>query len=182
MPQFDTAWFRTINDLAGKSPALDAIGVFFASYLLPFMVAALAVNAALPWIRRANDSEKRKSLATFASAMIAGGLAELGNNLFSRLYFRPRPFVAMQVHQLIAKSAADHSFPSGHASFAFAVAFTYLFVQRRIGIALLVCAAAIAVGRVYVGVHYPLDVIAGVAVGFFWAVVVRAVRRRAASV
>jgi undecaprenyl-diphosphatase len=68
----------------------------------------------------------------------------------------------------------SHSFPSGHAATSFACAGTLApFVSRRGQIVLYVLAAAIAYSRVYVGVHYPLDVIAGAAIGYGVAIALR---------
>ena len=69
---------------------------------------------------------------------------------------------------------ATHSFPSGHAATSFACAATLAtFVSRRGQIVLYVLAAGIAYSRVYVGVHYPLDVLAGAAIGLGVATALR---------
>ena len=69
---------------------------------------------------------------------------------------------------------ASHSFPSGHAATSFACAATLgQFVSRRGQIVLYVLAAGIAYSRVYVGVHYPLDVVAGAAIGLGVATALR---------
>jgi undecaprenyl-diphosphatase len=81
-------------------------------------------------------------------------------------------------HPLVALPAS-HSFPSGHAATSFACAGTLApFVSRRGQIVLYVLAAGIAYSRVYVGVHYPLDIIAGAAIGYG---VARALRRLPAA-
>ncbi|MFL5935761.1 MAG: phosphatase PAP2 family protein [Gaiellaceae bacterium] len=68
----------------------------------------------------------------------------------------------------------SHSFPSGHAATSFACAGTLApFVSRRGQIVLYVLAAGIAYSRVYVGVHYPLDVIGGAAIGYGVAIALR---------
>jgi membrane-associated phospholipid phosphatase len=65
---------------------------------------------------------------------------------------------------LIARSA-DPSFPSDHATGAFALAFGVWLYDRAIGSALLVVAALLSFSRIYVGTHYPGDVIAGALIG-----------------
>ena len=76
-------------------------------------------------------------------------------------------------HPLVP-ALATHSFPSGHAATSFACAATLAtFVSRRGQIVLYVLAAAIAYSRVYVGVHYPLDVLAGAAIGLGVATALR---------
>jgi undecaprenyl-diphosphatase len=86
--------------------------------------------------------------------------------------------LAVDRHRPIAdplvRSLTTPSFPSGHAATSFACAATLAqFVSRRGQIVLFVLAAGIAYSRVYVGVHYPLDVIAGAAIGLGVATALR---------
>jgi len=193
---FDAQIFRTINDAAGQRPWFDALGIFSAKHLIFVMAAAIIAAAVIGWDRRrqarlsaglwsrlAAVFRRRPgpepSLAAAVRALLAASLAALGNRLFSLLWFRPRPCQALRdVHQMIVKDCSDKSFPSDHSSVAFALAFSVAFVHPAFGLALLAAAALVAWGRVFVGVHYPLDVITGFAVGLFWALVARAFDRR----
>ena len=83
------------------------------------------------------------------------------NKCIEFFYFRPRPFVTHDVILLIEKSAESTSFPSNHSAGAFAIAFAFLWIQRKFGIVLLGIATLMAFSRVFVGVHYPADVITG---------------------
>ena len=74
-----------------------------------------------------------------------------------------------------------HSFPSGHATTSFACATLLAAVEPRLRVPLYVLAALIAFSRLEVGVHFPLDVLAGSALGFGLGAAVRALRRREAS-
>lgn len=100
------------------------------------------------------------------AAVLSAGLGLAVGKVISELVDRARPFVADPhgVH-LFAPHAADPSFPSDHATAAFAIAVAILVRKRAWGIVALVLAAILSVGRVALGVHYPSDVIAGAALG-----------------
>lgn len=140
--------------------------------------------------------------ATLLWSCAATFLALVFNLLLSHLIREPRPFVTHVVHQLVAHPA-DNSFPSDHAAVSFAVAGMLLFSlplgllsawkQRLIvtgwsgwrslllplvlrGLALLI-ACGIGIARVFVGVHYPLDIVGGAGSGLVAAGMVMALRR-----
>jgi undecaprenyl-diphosphatase len=94
--------------------------------------------------------------------------------VISELVDRARPFVADPngVH-LFTAHAADPGFPSDHATAAFAIATAIFLRKRGWGIAALVAATVLSVGRVALGVHYPSDVVAGAALGSAAALVLR---------
>lgn len=70
----------------------------------------------------------------------------------------------------LVQRPADWSFPSGHASASFAAAFVlYHYLPKKFSIVMFVLAALISFSRLYLGVHYPTDVFAGVFVGYFSA-------------
>ncbi len=184
---FDAKLFRDINDAAGRGGWLDALGVFCAEYLI-FIIAALVLidllwayrRGRVSWLKavwtRLSDLIKRRSArppeAPIVRALIAAAFAYAANFFFSLIWFRPRPFAALlHVHQLIAKSPLDKSFPSDHATLSFVVAFSMMTVRPLFGLGLAVLAAAVAWGRVFVGVHYPLDVFAGALAGLVWSLV-----------
>jgi undecaprenyl-diphosphatase len=99
-------------------------------------------------------------------ALISAGMAVAITGLIARLVDRPRPFVAhpSAIH-LFAAHAADAGFPSDHATAAFAIATAVMLRDRLWGSLLLAAAAAVAIGRVAIGVHYPSDVIVGALIG-----------------
>jgi membrane-associated phospholipid phosphatase len=82
---------------------------------------------------------------------------------------RPRPFRAIDEAHPLTTFTMGHSMPSGHAATSFAGAVMLsVFFRRALPWALLL-ATAIAFSRIYVGVHYPFDVLAGAAIGTVWA-------------
>ena len=78
---------------------------------------------------------------------------------------RPRPYAVIPEPEPLLRSDIGASFPSGHAATSFAGAVLLAYLVRRSVPALLALAALVAFSRIYVGVHYPLDMIAGAALG-----------------
>ncbi len=88
------------------------------------------------------------------------------------LIARPRPFVVNDAIQtLISKPSAYRSFPSGHTSGSFSAMFAlYKWVPKKVGIPALILAALVSISRLYVGVHYPTDVLGGLVIGYMASV------------
>jgi undecaprenyl-diphosphatase len=126
---------------------------------IPFMV---VVTCALWLFARPGGSRKWKIAA--ASALVSAGVALLVNHVIAAAWTRQRPFLAHHIaHPWI--SSTDASFPSDHASASFAIAFAVLMIEPPIGVLFLVFAVIIAVGRLFIGAHYPSDVAAGLVIG-----------------
>ena len=127
-------------------------------------------------------------LAAAASALAIVTAASLVT-LLKEAFDRARPPVADTGLDPVGVVPASSSFPSGHAATAFAAAVAVALVYPRLGRPLLALAVVVALSRVYLGVHYVLDVAAGtllgIAVGFGAAWVVRTIapspRARVAS-
>ncbi len=98
-------------------------------------------------------------------------LALLGTLLFNNMFLknvvaRTRPYEVIEGLTYIVRRPVDYSFPSGHAGCSFAVAcIMFRRLPRRYGIPALILAILISVSRLYVGVHYPSDVLFGIISG-----------------
>lgn len=153
----DLYLFNLINGFAGKWPLLDAFGVFFAKYCEYFLWLVLLLFLVFSFIKY-----WKMVLLAFVSAGISRFiLAEI----IRWLWFRPRPFVAENFIPLITKSAAEASFPSGHASFYFALSTIVYFYNKKAGILFFIASFLIALSRIFVGVHWPSDILAGAILG-----------------
>jgi membrane-associated phospholipid phosphatase len=121
----------------------------------------------------------RKWKLASATALASAALGLLVNQLVAQFWHRARPFAAHRSAHVWGGRSHDPSFPSDHASAAFAIGFAVLLFDRVAGALFLAAAVVIGVGRVLIGAHYPADVLAGVLVGLACAVVVARLARPA---
>ena len=90
-----------------------------------------------------------------------------------------RPYEVVEGLNRIIGAQSDFSFPSGHSGASFAVAVVmFMEMPKKYGVPALIVATLIAFSRLYVGVHYPFDVIAGVLTGTIYAVITVAIYRK----
>ena len=152
---------HAINTAVRGHPLLDSILSNFASW----GVTLFGVAAFLLWLL---DKPRHPGVyrRACAAGLSAAAVALLLNQIISHFWHRARPYEAHPrgVLPLIAGSH-DPSFPSDHATAAFAIAFGVLFVALRAGLLFLAWATLIALSRVLVGVHYPTDILASLPVG-----------------
>lgn len=140
----------------------DFLIIFCAKYLLYIIAIALAVY----WLRSPRV-ERLEFAATVAAALVlAYGVARLAGLFFSHI----QPFAAVGFEPLIPHEV-DNSFPSDHTTLAAALAAIAGLYNRGFGVLLWVLAVCVAAGRMLAGLHYPVDVIAGILIGGLAAVV-----------
>lgn len=161
MEDLNDALFLLLNASAHPSAALLAVAKFFAVYAIWTVPAALAAG----WLR---GGERTRKLLLEAAASGLIGLAF--NQLIELAWQHPRPFVIGLGHTFIPH-AADSSFPSDHLTLLWAVAFSLLMDRglRIAGLALALLGLPLAWARIYLGVHFPLDM-----VGAAWVAAVSA--------
>jgi undecaprenyl-diphosphatase len=166
MARFDVALFNSIHGLAGVSRLLDFMGIFFAEYAGYFLIGIFLV-----WLFWKYEGRQRLYILLFTSLslIISRGIM---TEVIRFAYHRLRPFVALQFTPLI-EQADKGSFPSGHATFYFALAAAIWLRDRRAGSYFFAAAALMGLARVFVGVHWPLDIIGGALVACATVYVVR---------
>jgi undecaprenyl-diphosphatase len=165
----DTSVFLAINGLAGHIRFFDELLKGIASdYFLP-VVACLIVVAL--WFT-ARDQFRRLQQETIIASISAVGISNGMVALFNNYYFRIRPFYVLPESQvnLLFYKPTDSSFPSNFTTMLFALAVPILFQNRKMGLILLAIALGGGFSRVYVGIHYPLDVLTGAGLGIFTGV------------
>lgn len=103
----------------------------------------------------------------------------VNNLILKNLVARVRPYEAVDGLQRIIEAQSDFSFPSGHSASSFAAAVViFMLCPRKYGVPALMLAFLIALSRLYVGVHYPTDVLTGVISGTVIAVIVCTVYKK----
>jgi undecaprenyl-diphosphatase len=163
---FDLFIYHHINSLAGHHSIIDKIMAFFAQYALElYVVLFLFAWFTLP----KPDSKKRHVLVV---AGFSGVLALCINAIIGHFFFRARPFVSLPkgtFTQLIPHSI-DTSFPSDHTagSFGFAAG-SWGKAQFWVRKSFTILALVVAFARIYTGVHWPTDVLAGMLIGIISA-------------
>ena len=145
--------FELLNSSAGRWPVVDDLIRFSAVYLV-FLVFSIGGGVVVHTLVQ----RRIRPVVSLASALaLAFGLSQI----LTHASHEQRPFQSHPVHQLIAHSPGV-GMPSDHATAAFAIAFgVMVFLSRRAGLALTVLAVLIGVARVWCGIHYPGDILAG---------------------
>lgn len=143
----------------------------FASRYLVFLF--IPVIAGLGYVRRKQAPLK---LALFDAGWAALSALIVANTL-GQMIGRLRPYEAsVEIVRLIPPPLTSHAFPSGHTSVAFACAAALTYGRPGWGLVALGAAVVVGLGRVFVGVHYPSDVLAGAVLGVVCASAVRLIR------
>lgn len=98
----------------------------------------------------------------------------LANNMILKnLLARARPYEVVEGLHRIIEAQSDYSFPSGHTGCSFSVAVVmFLMFPRKVGVPAMIFAVLLSLSRLYVGVHFPTDVLGGAVIGTAAALVV----------
>lgn len=162
---FDVAATRLINGQAGDNGFLDAVMVLISAYGIPLLVLIVAGQW---WIGKDRPRTRHRLVAAGLSFLL--GLAI--NQIILLFIDRTRPY-ALGVTELLIAPSSDPSFPSDHATAAFAIAAAFLLHgMSRSGLGFLGAAFLVAFSRIYVGTHYASDVLGGAVTGAAAAAIV----------
>jgi undecaprenyl-diphosphatase len=157
--RLDDQLLLAINSFARHTVWLHAPALAYAKYGLVLFALLLAAGVLI------SRGAPSRVLAAAAWACIAMLIALGLNQPFGRLFAEVRPYVTHPNILRLADFTTDFSFPSDHAVMGGAVAAGLLLVNRRLGLLACLAAALMALTRVYIGAHYPWDVLGGLAFG-----------------
>ena len=157
LSELNLSLFSWIN----ASPEANNTSIHFAIFIANDLLYCMILLFAWFWLRGNYDTKKQ-----ILKAFIFTSIAILISQCISHVYYHPRPFV-MEVGRTLIYHAPNGSFPSDHMLIFSSIAFSYLFsAQRKLGIFLLIMAWLVAWSRVYLGVHFPLDMLGAFLLAF----------------
>lgn len=146
--------FFQIFNLSGQSHSLDQFMIFGTKYLVYIM---FILTLILAWFGKIKE---RKTLLLIILGLPISILIIIGIHQF---YFEPRPFVTFNFLPVVSEAADSASFPSRHATIASVIAFAYTYFKSKWALVFWLAMLWIGLSRVFVGVHYPLDILGGFA-------------------
>lgn len=176
--QFDAGLYRWVTDLAHRTPQpLDDVIRFFSDYGLGiFAVMMLAVW----WRARSADAARMAAALCTPLVVVAVFLV---NDLVKSAFAEQRP--CQTLHTVTVETCpglGDYAFPSNHTAIAAACAVALLLASRRTGLYAIPVALLMGASRVWIGVHYPHDVLAALVLGTLVGWPLALASRRAAPV
>lgn len=164
MQALNQSIFNAIYGVAHKSFLLDGFMVLLAHYF-PYLLGAAMIG----FLFLAKDSRERmlQICEGGLSVILSRGLV---TTIIRYFYPHPRPFDFYHFSSLIPESG--NSFPSGHMAFLFALSMTVYFINKRWGMYFGGASFFVGVARIFVGVHWPLDILGGILVGVISASII----------
>ena len=166
----DQEIFVLINERVGLYIWLDNMASLIVSdYLIPVSFSLLLLSLWMGW--KDDNMRYRNQLGVLLSifgVITANAIVKLMNLIF----FRPRPFDALAV-TLLFYMPTDSSFPSNPTAVAFALATGLFNINKTLGTLMYLLSILYGFSRVYAGVCYPTDIIAGMSIGILSVVAVK---------
>lgn len=152
--------FRMFNDLGKEVMFLNPIMIFFAKYMKYFLLFGIIMY----WFTR-----KRENRIMIISSIFAFVVAEVFGAIAGAIHSNNQPFAELSnVNQLIGH-AIDNSFPSDHAIEFSRYVLPFLLFKKNLRYVWLAIAILVSISRVWVGVHYPADILVGAILGIIGA-------------
>ncbi|WP_078601192.1 phosphatase PAP2 family protein [Streptomyces violens] len=159
----DVGLLFEVNGLAKDAPHwFDQVMEYVGEYGI---IAGLAILCLIGWWGARKKADAPAAVAGLVWAPLAAGIALLANIPIREFVARPRPFKDHQGLEVLVAGKNDFSFVSDHATLTMAVGVGIFIAHRKFGLIGIGLALLEGLCRVYMGVHYPTDVIGGFALG-----------------
>ena len=159
---YDLSLSLAINRYVGKSEMIDSLmGILASDYFFPVIFALFMVGI---WFNGSGQKERVVNQYIVIFSVISLAFVNWVVFVANAYLFRSRPFENEQI-TLIYYEATDSSFPSNALAVLFAISISALIVNQRYGSALLFLSIIYGISRIYVGVHYPLDILSALILG-----------------
>ena len=160
--------FRLINDLGFHIPALNPVFIFIAEYFLYLLIIVLIV-----YLFKDNGKHRIMVLAAVVSCLIAVILGKITG----QFHYNVQPFATLDNVNLLIEKEVNNSFPSDHTILSFTICMTlFLFDKRKFYF--LFIGLLVAVSRIWVGVHYPFDVLTSIVLSIIATLIVSTIFKK----
>lgn len=153
--------FKNINRFAGKSKPLDWFAIFCARYLIYISVVFLFGSAVYS-----------HSKGLFVYPLLSGLCAAFIFDKIIYVFYREHRPAELKTSNVLIPVPKNPSFPSRHASLLFGISFYLFFYNIPLAIVFVICSCLVGIARVFCGVHWFRDILAGAFVGFLSAQIV----------
>lgn len=153
--------FRNINRFANQSKVIDAFAVFCARYLLYLMLIFLLLFASII-----------HNWHIFFYPLLSGLFAAFVINKIIYFFYKEQRPAEFKNTKILIPVPKNPSFPSRHASLLFGISFYLFFYNTPLAVFFIICSCLIGIARVFCGVHWFRDILAGAFIGFVSTIII----------
>ncbi|MBT2667199.1 undecaprenyl-diphosphatase [Bacillus sp. ISL-4] len=163
LSEMNSTLFRMINNLGKQYTDLNPFFVFIAEYMIYFLVLAVLMFL---------FSRRNKNRIMVICAFITLVISELLAKIAGQFHSNNQPFAELPNVNRLVEKAVNNSFPSDHTIIFFSFCITFWLFKRGWGILWVILAVLVGISRIWVGVHYPADVLVGAIISIVSATIV----------
>ncbi|MFE5431042.1 undecaprenyl-diphosphatase [Peribacillus simplex] len=163
LSEMNSTLFRMINNLGKQYTDLNPFFVFIAEYMIYFLVLAV-----LMFLFSRRNNNRIMVICAFITLVISELLAKIAGQFHSN----NQPFAELPNVNRLVEKAVNNSFPSDHTIIFFSFCITFWLFKRGWGILWVILAVLVGISRIWVGVHYPADVLVGAIISIVSATIV----------
>ncbi|PAK37496.1 undecaprenyl-diphosphatase [Peribacillus simplex] len=163
LSEMNSNLFRMINNLGKQYTDLNPFFVFIAEYMIFFLVLAV-----LMFLFSRNNKNRIMVFCAFIALVISEILAKIAGQFHSNY----QPFAELPNVNKLVEKAVNNSFPSDHTIIFFSFCITFWLFKRGWGFLWGILAVLVGISRIWVGVHYPADVLVGAIISIVSAMIV----------